>query len=132
MDKNEKLLIHKHEKGWAWIAIVPGVFPTEKDSSSFPKLDVSKSPFLIPYMENEKWGFIDSTRKVIIQPKYDFVRLFEKGIARVKLNGKWGLINEKGDILTDFKYDRIYLFNRNVMSISGENDKDSINDDLLL
>jgi hypothetical protein len=124
LDKNSNLAIHYQRESWGWILLfAAGAF--DDDVYYLSKFDISKCSFLIPYMENEKWGFIDNTKTTVIEPIYDFVRLFEKGVARVKLNGKWGLINEKGEAVTEIKYDKIYAFNH-------INAKDSINDDLLM
>jgi hypothetical protein len=37
---------------------------------------------------NGKWGFIDTTGKEIVTPKYDKLYDFHEGFARVELNGK--------------------------------------------
>ncbi len=56
------------------------------------------------------WGFIDKKGKYVIEPKYDDLRDFQKGIACVSVNGRWGMINKNGDIIIDFKYLDIQYF----------------------
>lgn len=60
---------------------------------------------ITPYQEGDKWGYRNSEEKVVITPKYDEVKPFVEGIARVKLNGKWGLIDINGEEITPLKYD---------------------------
>jgi hypothetical protein len=44
-----------------------------------------------------KWGFIDTTGKVVVKPKYDQVENFQEGLARVRISQKgWGLVNSQG------------------------------------
>ena len=112
LDKDCDLLIHHQFSNFGWFLMFLNGFMDSK-SYSFLKFDISKSPFPVPYVENEKWGFIDSTKNIIIEPEYEYVRLFERDVARVKQNGKWGLINKKGEKITETKYDKIYSFNEN-------------------
>jgi hypothetical protein len=45
----------------------------------------------------DKWGYKDEmTGEIIIQAKYDKVRSFEEGLAKVQLTGKWGFIDTTG------------------------------------
>lgn len=41
----------------------------------------------------DKWGFIDSSGKTIIEPKYDDARSFSNGLAAVKTLDLWGYID---------------------------------------
>jgi len=51
---------------------------------------------LFPAIENEKWGFVDSTGKVVIQYQYEEAGSFNENLAAVKLEGKFGFINKTG------------------------------------
>ncbi len=51
---------------------------------------------LFPAIENEKWGFVDSTGKVVIQYQYEEAGAFSENLATVKLEGKFGFINKTG------------------------------------
>ncbi|WP_264509980.1 WG repeat-containing protein [Flavobacterium sp. N1719] len=42
---------------------------------------------------------------IAIPCKYDSVRDFKNGFARVKLNGKWGFIDKNGNQITKFNFD---------------------------
>ncbi len=66
---------------------------------------------LIPFESNGKWGYCDSTSKVVIKPKYYEASKFNSnGMALVKNEkGLKGVINEKGKVLLPTKYKEIYF-----------------------
>ena len=57
-----------------------------------------ESSLLFPVVENEKWGYIDSSGKVVIKPQFDYAREFSEGLALVQYGLKWvaadGGVNE--------------------------------------
>ncbi len=104
------LLIYNWDEGWGNLLFLAGGSAPDEEEYSFPKINQEEIKDLIPYKKNNKWGYIDSTQTIVIQPQYDYVCLFENDIARVKLNEKWGLIDKKGTPLTEMKYDEISPF----------------------
>jgi hypothetical protein len=49
------------------------------------------------YVESKrKWGYIDTSGKIVIQPIYDAVDSFSEGLACAKVKGKWGYIDKTG------------------------------------
>lgn len=52
-----------------------------------------------------KWGFIDRTGTVVIQPQFDDAGCFRNGIAPVEKNKKWGYVDQKGNVVIDFVWD---------------------------
>ncbi len=68
--------------------------------------DALKENTLFASKQNEKWGFVDSEGKFVIEPIYERVTDFNKyGYASIKLNNKWGSINENGKIIIEPKYE---------------------------
>lgn len=61
------------------------------------------APFQI--RRGKKWGYMDRTGKVIIEPQFDYESDFFHGLARVLKNGQWGYINEKGQEVIPFTFD---------------------------
>lgn len=62
-------------------------------------------------LENEKWGFIDMTGKVVIPCKYADAWNFCEGLALVYMdtpyendNAKWGVVDTKGNLLFTKKF----------------------------
>lgn len=61
---------------------------------------------LIPYRKGDKWGFADSSGKIVIPCKYEDAMCFAKAtLAPVKKKGKYGYINAKGIIVIRCHYD---------------------------
>lgn len=60
-----------------------------------------------------KFGFIDTTGKIIIPIQYNYAFAFNKNMAPVKLNEKWALINKQGELITTYKYDLLYYAGNN-------------------
>ncbi len=58
-----------------------------------------------------KFGFIDSTGKIIISLIYDNVSQFKDGICIVSKNKKYGAINKSGKTIIPIKYDMLREFN---------------------
>ena len=54
---------------------------------------------LAPVMIDGKWGFIDKTGKITINPQFDLARSFSEGLAPVKIDGKWGFIDKTGQFV---------------------------------
>ncbi len=50
---------------------------------------VSK-PNLFRVIQNGKWGLIDKTGKIVINPQFDDICYFNEDKIAVKINGKWG------------------------------------------
>jgi hypothetical protein len=72
-----------------------------------PKYDLvdSFSEGLARVLLNDKYGFIDQSRKEVIPLKYDLTFDFSEGLARVKLNDKYGFIDKNGKEIIPLKYD---------------------------
>ena len=54
---------------------------------------------LLPILLNGKWGFIDRTGKIVIEPKfdtYDYVYQWSEGLLAVRVGGRWGFIDKTG------------------------------------
>jgi WG containing repeat len=61
-------------------------------------------PELIPYRVGNKWGYCDASKKIVLTPKYDEVRLFSGERAAVRTGIYWGYINKKGAVVIPIKY----------------------------
>lgn len=52
---------------------------------------------LAAVQQNDKWGFIDRTGKIVIAPQYDDAFGFSEGLANVQQNGEFFSINKQGE-----------------------------------
>jgi hypothetical protein len=95
-------------------------------------VNVKGTENLIPYRDGIKWGYCDSTKKIIIKPEYDSVNVFREGRALVYKNGFCGFIDEKGKIIIPIKYFRckdffnekasvVYSSNNIYFNLKGKN-----------
>jgi hypothetical protein len=60
---------------------------------------------LFPMEFRGKWGFMDKTARVVIEPKYDLAGWFSEGLAAVMVEGKWGYIDPSGKFVIEPKFD---------------------------
>ena len=65
---------------------------------------------LAAFSNDGKWGFVDSTGNVVIEPKYDEAKSFHNGYAAVKENGVWGFINKNGEMIIEPQFEDAYYF----------------------
>ena len=76
--------------------------------------------------ENGKYGFKNTTtQEIVIECKYDDIKQFEDGFARVKIggtgyydDGKYGLIDATGKEIVEPKYDMIYDFSEGLAQVN--------------
>lgn len=60
-----------------------------------------------------KWGFIDKTGKVVIEPQYEGANSFNIGLGAVCVEGKWGYISSKGTIRIQCQFEDCQPFASN-------------------
>lgn len=53
------------------------------------------------------WGYSDSTKKIVIEPQWEFTTPFQGNTAVVKLNGKFGLVDKSGKTTTGYIYSQL-------------------------
>lgn len=58
---------------------------------------VAAAQDLAAVMHKDRYGFIDRSGKMVIQPQYEKARSFSEGLAAVAEKGKWGFIKTNGE-----------------------------------
>ena len=71
---------------------------------------------------NGKWGFADTTGKIVIEPKYENAGSFNIGLAPVQENGTWGYINTSGVYRIESQYKEGKSFTSNGIAAVKEGD----------
>jgi hypothetical protein len=67
--------------------------PLEAQQSS------TTSPALFPITVGSKYGYIDTSGNIVIQPRFDDAWRFSEGLAPVRIEEKWGYIDQTGKIV---------------------------------
>lgn len=70
------------------LAILAAEPPNTPAQTAAPSVGKDSSGFLYAIQENGKWGFIDRTGKIRIEPQFDAVDGFSDGLARVEGPGQ--------------------------------------------
>lgn len=53
----------------------------------------------------DKWGFVNTSGEIVIEPKYEGAKSFSIGLGAVKENGTWGYINSNGEYRIESQYE---------------------------
>ena len=63
------------------------------------------------YLQDDKYGFINTDGEVVVKPIYDKVHKFVNGFANVKLGKEWGMIDKEGNYVIKPQYRKISKVN---------------------
>jgi hypothetical protein len=64
-----------------------------------------------------RWGYINRAGKVVITPKYSFVRPFSEGLAAVCSGAKWGFIDTEGRLKVPLRYNSAGSFSEGLATV---------------
>ncbi len=67
-------------------------------------------------LKDGKWGFVDTSGKLVIPLQFESPAQFRHGFAAVKKDGKMGIIDKTGKLLVNFLYDYIGDYNDGLFS----------------
>ncbi|MCK5684371.1 WG repeat-containing protein, partial [bacterium] len=69
---------------------------------------------LYPLEKNKKWGFMDYTGKIVIEPVYMGAKTFSNGLCAVRSKNKkgyyWGYIDKTGKVMIEPKFEIAHTF----------------------
>ncbi len=60
---------------------------------------------LFPVVQNDKWGYIDKTGRVVFEPQFDWAGSFSEGLASVGIEYKRGYIDKTGRVVIEPQFD---------------------------
>ena len=60
--------------------------------------------------KNDKYGFIDTKGKVVIEPKYEWTSSFSDALAIVSVEGLYGAVDKQGKTVIPFEYQALANF----------------------
>lgn len=68
-----------------------------------------------------KWGFVDPTGSVVIEPQYEGARSFGAGLGGVCIDGLWGYVSKSGELLVECQFEDCMPFNASGIAAVKEN-----------
>lgn len=68
------------------------------------KIDICTSDGLIAICVDNKWGYVNTDGKIVIEPQYEDAKSFSNGVAAVCKNGIWGFIDKDNNLVIDYQY----------------------------
>jgi hypothetical protein len=74
-------------------------------------IDVVTDDGLIAFKKDGKWGFVNTSGKVVIDAAFDSAKSFSNGLAGVCSGEKWGFIDESGTVVIDYQFYGVDYFN---------------------
>jgi hypothetical protein len=79
--------------------------------------------FVIPYekilLATAKWGYIDTTGRVIVQAQFQEAKGFCAGRAAVKVDDRWGYIDVSGKLVAPAKYESAGAFSNGLAAVKS-------------
>lgn len=81
---------------WALMLILWTGHPGQTQSTPETPLKQKTCGGLWPVEQNNKWGYIDNTGRLIVPFKFDYAADFSEGLAAVSIKGKTGYIDKTG------------------------------------
>ena len=79
----------------------------------------SSAPHEVISLELTKYGFIDKTGKLVIEPRFDSGSNFLGGLAQAKSGDKWGYIDTTGTFIIPPTYDDVSSFEEGLACVKA-------------
>lgn len=96
---------------------------TPRFDADFKIFEFDKSGYARIHV-GDKWGFIDKSHRVVLEPIYDEITEFDvQGFARIKVGDKWGVLNNEFKVLLEPIYDEITGFDEKGYARVSQNNK---------
>jgi hypothetical protein len=74
----------------------------------------------IPVLVDQKFGYIDTSGKIMIKPRFYAAQNFSEGLAVVRENGLYGFIDEEGKYIIQAQYEYATSFSNNRAQVWNE------------
>jgi hypothetical protein len=99
------------------------IISTQSNAYSVKIYSEGLAAFCVKEKDDYKWGFVDKTGKVVINPQFAMVNNFSGGRCAVQnADKKWGFIDKEGKILINYQFDNAFDYvNGKAVIRSAEN-----------
>lgn len=75
---------------------------------------------LLPFCDADlRWGFVDSTGQIAIEPRFDDARFFSGGLAPIKVRGRWGFVDGAGNAVIETRFSTARPFSGGAAVVSN-------------
>ncbi|MBX9695274.1 MAG: WG repeat-containing protein, partial [Cyanobacteria bacterium] len=79
----------------------------------------SFSDGLAAVRQKDLWGFINTSGRLVVKPKFEQVQDFHHDLAPARLSGKWGFVDKRGEWVIQPTYDYIWEGFENGVAVAG-------------
>lgn len=89
-----------------------------------PKADAAEAEEtkLYPFSIGSRYGYMDDTGKVVIEPEYEGAEPFSEGLAAVQSDGLWGYIDASGSFAIKPQFDTAARFSNGAAAVGRRTD----------
>ncbi|RTQ48167.1 WG repeat-containing protein [Hymenobacter gummosus] len=63
------------------------------------------NPGLFPYVDQQKWGYLDVQGRPVVAPQFESAQPFAEGLGAVRVAGRYGYLNARGQLQIPATYD---------------------------
>lgn len=88
---------------------------------------ISQDSTLYVILEEEMYGYINKTGKIVLSPQFHFAGDFYNGVAVARKDGAYGYINRKGEFVIPPVYDFAHDFRDNIAKVNDGKEEYYIN-----
>src|ERR1035437_3884839 len=71
---------------------------------------------LYPVVVNGRWGFVDKSGKLVINPQFDRAEVLAERLAAVRL-GRWGYVDVSGKVVINPQFDKADVFSDGLAAV---------------
>ena len=103
-----------------YLFVFSGLFGSKKDENNLFDDD------RLVFCEDGKYGYIDSSGKIVIEASFDSADDFSNGLASVESDGKWGYIDTEGKVIIDYQFDSAGTFSKYGFAVVCSEDKNGV------
>jgi hypothetical protein len=75
-----------------------------------PEIQVAEGADRFPIVVQDRWGYIDRSGAVVIEPRFGEAHAFEGGLARVAVAGRYGYIDPSGAVVIEPRFLQAFDF----------------------
>ncbi len=84
---------------------------------------MNTAKLLVPIRKNGKWGFMNQSGRIAVEPRFDSTTGGNEGIYSFRLNGKYGFLASDGKIRCEPVFDAVDSFNEGLCGAVRGNQK---------